>query len=86
MKDELLASIASMQPEELTSLFESLAEAFSQRAEKVYDVDPDNNGLIAQPYARLADCMAEASRAFTDEAEAPAIAEVESEEWATLKL
>jgi hypothetical protein len=63
-QEELVAAIAEMEPAELKALFEALAASMAVRAETVYDGDPEENGLLAQPYARIADAMGEAALAF----------------------
>ena len=46
-----------------------VADTFSEKAEAIYDQNPEENGLLAQPYADIADLVGEASMAF--EAQAP---------------
>jgi hypothetical protein len=47
-------------------MFSTLSARFSEKAERLYDADPNENGLLAQPYADIADCCLEASTAFDD--------------------
>jgi len=65
-------------PEELRDVFGQLARVFSAKAEEIYDKDPHNNGLLAQPFGDLADLMGEASFVFEDSAATPAPSDLDS--------
>lgn len=53
-----------MSPEQLSELFNGLSLAFSNRANKVYEGNPEEHGVLAQPYADISDLLAEAAMAF----------------------
>lgn len=55
-----------MSPEQLTELFNGLAVSFGNRANLVYEGNPEEHGLLAQPYADISDLLAEAAMAFSD--------------------
>jgi hypothetical protein len=57
-------TIASLSGPNLQEMFEALALEFSKRAEAIYDEDPENNGLEAQPFARIADACDTAAKSF----------------------
>lgn len=63
-RDEVLAYFQSAEPAELRELLIGIADAFSAKAETIYDQNPEENGLIAQPYADIADLVGEASMVF----------------------
>jgi hypothetical protein len=50
----------------LKEVFSALAKGFGQKAEKIYDENPEENGLTAQPFADLGDLCAEASTVFDE--------------------
>ena len=50
----------------LKEVFSALAKGFGQKAEKIYDENPEENGLIAQPFADLGDLCAEAASVFEE--------------------
>lgn len=63
---EVIEYLAGLEPEELKSVFSELSKRFSERAETLYDQNPDENGLLAQPYADISDLMEAASVVFDD--------------------
>ena len=60
----IVAQIAAMSPEQLTELLRGLSAAFSARADKVYEINPEQHGVLAQPYSDLSDLLEEASMVF----------------------
>ena len=63
--------IANMTPEDMVTTFSELSVLLENRAGTVYEGDPEQNGVLAQPYANLSDLMLEASGAFTPELDDP---------------
>lgn len=63
---DVVKRLLSAQPSELRELFSMLHTEFAKKAESIYDENPEENGLIAQPYADLSDLMQEASAVFEE--------------------
>lgn len=63
---ELITALLAAEPVALKEVFAALAKGFAQKAESIYDANPDENGLIAQPYADLSDLCSEASQVFEE--------------------
>ena len=74
-RDDVLAYFNSAEPAELRELLIGIADAFSAKAEALYDQNPEENGLIAQPYADIADLVGEASMVFEGQ---PTVAPVDA--------
>lgn len=70
-RDDVLAYFRSAEPAELREVLSRMADAFSEKAEVIYDQNPEQNGLLAQPYADIADLVAEASMVFESAAAVP---------------
>lgn len=66
--EQIVAALQAMNPEQLQKTMELATRAFTQKAEALYDQDPENNGLVAQPYAELA-TMFESGAMIWDEPE-----------------
>jgi len=67
-KEEVIEFLSAAGPEDLRDTFATLATVFARRAEALYDKNPEDNGVIAQPYADLADTMSDASMVFEEQA------------------
>jgi len=63
---ELINALLASEPVALKEIFATLAKGFGQKAESIYDANPEENGLIAQPYADLSDLCSEASMVFEE--------------------
>ena len=63
---EVVNMLLGAPPAELRELFALLHAEFAKKAEAIYDANPEENGLIAQPYADISDSMHEASAAFEE--------------------
>ncbi len=63
-REEVLAYFQNSEPTELREVLARVADAFSEKAEAIYDQNPEENGLLAQPYADIADLVGEASMVF----------------------
>lgn len=63
---EVLTMMLSAEPAELRELFANLHAEFAKKAEAIYDANPEENGLLAQPYADIADFMQQASGVFEE--------------------
>lgn len=64
--DDIVQAFSEMTPEDLKETCGRLARVFANKAEDIYDRDPENNGEVAQPYADISDLMAEASEVFEE--------------------
>lgn len=62
--DEIVAAFEAMEPAQVREVLGALSRVFAVKAEAVYDKNPEENGLLAQPYADIADLLGEASLAF----------------------
>jgi hypothetical protein len=65
---EIINALLAAEPSALREVFSALHSGFAQKAEAIYDANPQENGLLAQPYADLSDAMATASVAFEEPA------------------
>lgn len=63
-KDELVAAIMALDPVSLREVFSKLARGFDQKAEHLYDENPEHNGVLAQPYSDLGDLCDSCSQVF----------------------
>jgi hypothetical protein len=70
-REEVLAYFQKADPTELREVLAKVADAFSEKAEALYDKNPEENGLLAQPYADIADLVGEASMVFEGQAPPP---------------
>lgn len=68
-KADLVRALASLSPEDLVEVFRGVANGFSARATTLYEGNPEENGMLAQPYADLSDLMEEASMVFESKTE-----------------
>jgi hypothetical protein len=64
--EDIIQAISTMTPEEIMNLTERLARVFAEKAESIFDQDPEKNAPLAQPYADISDAMSDASMAFTE--------------------
>jgi len=71
--DDIIQTFSTMTPEELKEVFGRLTRAFAQKAENLYDENPEGNGKLAQPYSDISYMMTGASEAFDEgeDADAP---------------
>jgi hypothetical protein len=70
--NEIINALLVAEPSTLKEVFAGLYSAFAKKAEDIYDANPQENGLLAQPYADLGDLMNEASNVF-EEPEEPLV-------------
>lgn len=63
---QIISALLVAESSELKEVFAALAKGFSEKAESLYDANPEENGLIAQPYAEIADTCLSASLAFDE--------------------
>ena len=63
---EIINKLLSASAFDLKEVFSALSKGFGQKAERIYDENPEENGLIAQPFADLGDLCAEASAVFDE--------------------
>lgn len=64
--EEIVSAFESMEPEALKEVTGRLARLYTVLAENLYDKNPTENGLLAQPYADLASLFTEASQVFDE--------------------
>lgn len=65
--ESIVKALQVMEPEQLQKVFEQATRMFANKAEALYDQDPENNGRLAQPYADLAMMMESASLVWEEE-------------------
>jgi hypothetical protein len=70
-RDDVIAYLQNAEPTELREVLARVAEVFSEKAETIYDQNPEHNGLLAQPYADIADLVGEASMVFEAQGQPP---------------
>jgi hypothetical protein len=63
---DVINALLNAEPLQIKEVFAALAKGFGQKAESIYDTNPEENGLIAQPYADLSDLCSEASLVFEE--------------------
>lgn len=63
---EIINGLLAADPASLREIFATLHGGFARKAEDLYDKNPEENGIIAQPYADLADVLHEASLVFEE--------------------
>lgn len=63
---DVINALLAAEPLQIKEVFAALARGFGQKAEGIYDKNPDENGLIAQPYADLSDLCSEAAMVFEE--------------------
>jgi len=59
--ESLVQALAAMSDDDLRRTAELAARFFAQKAEQVYEQDPENNGRKAQEYADVSTCLEEAA-------------------------
>jgi hypothetical protein len=64
--NDLVQAVSTLNPTQIVEFFTALSTKLSARAESVYATDPESAGVLAQPYADLADLCEEASHAFAN--------------------
>ncbi len=62
-----LDELVNLPPQTIADELAKLATAFADKAEVLYDGDPENNGMVAQPYADVASMVFSASQAWDPE-------------------
>ena len=77
--EQLVQALQSMEPHHLQQTAELASRMFSQKAEAIYDQDPENNGRKAQLYADIAQLLTEASMVFAPVEEMVSAAVVDDE-------
>lgn len=70
-KDDLIKALVAYDPVTLREVFSLLAKGFAEKAEALYDQNPEENGTLAQPYADIADLCDEAAMVFDPAATGP---------------
>ena len=70
-KDELVTALLGLDPLSLKEIFARASRGFDQKAEALYDANPEENGLLAQPYSDLADLLETCSQVFENPGDAP---------------
>ncbi len=63
-REELVQALLALDPVSLRDTLARLAKGFDAKAEGFYDADPEENGLLAQPYSDLSYLMEMASQVF----------------------
>lgn len=63
---DIINAILAADPSQLREVFATLHKGFAEKAEALYDQNPEENGLLAQPYADISDLCGEASLAFDE--------------------
>jgi hypothetical protein len=63
---EVAAAIVAMDPVDLKDLFAELHKGFFAKAEKIYDANPEENGLLAQSYSDLSSACQDATTSFDE--------------------
>jgi hypothetical protein len=71
--ESIVKALQVMEPEQLQKVFEQATRMFSNKAEALYDQDPENNGRLAQPYADLAMMMESAAMVWEEEESGPPV-------------
>ena len=64
-----LTELVNSSPEVISEYITRMAEAFAKKAEETYDLDPEQNGEVAQPYADLANHLDQASLVWDNDEE-----------------
>ena len=70
-RDDVITYLQNAEPSELREVLARVADVFSEKAEALYDQNPEENGLLAQPYADIADLVGEASMVFEAQGQPP---------------
>lgn len=63
--DDIIEAFTKLTPEELVDVTSRLARLYAEKAESIFDQDPEKNAPLAQPYADVSDAMSDASLAWT---------------------
>lgn len=63
---ELIKAMLDMSPQDIKEVFDQLAKGFAEKAERIYDTNPEENGLLAQPYAFISDSCESISASFDE--------------------